>query len=112
MGFDLEANDSVKVPEPRKFTTLYIKKSLKLQLDDLKLHRDTYMDVIQRLIDKRSFDIVNGQIVPLDDKLFVDEVRSVIEKWMCQCPEEKSGVDTAKEKEILSNKLGVDVDGI
>lgn len=61
MGFDMEQND--EIVKVSKFTTIYIKKSLKLELDALKIHRDTYQDAIQRLIDRRNFDIVNNQII-------------------------------------------------
>ena len=49
-----------------KFTTIYILRSDKLRLDDLKLHRDTYGDVIRRLINRCDFNIINGQIVTKD----------------------------------------------
>ena len=49
------------------FTTIYIKRVQKLKLDELKVyHKETYGDIIQRLIDRRDFDVVNGQIVTED----------------------------------------------
>ena len=51
------------------FSTLYIKNMLKAQLDSLKCHGDTYQSVIQRLIDRRNFDVIDGQIVTNDTKV-------------------------------------------
>jgi|TARA_Y100000310_G_scaffold29667_1_gene28200 hypothetical protein len=47
-----------------KFTTMYIPKKLKNELNDYKIHeRETYGDAIKRLIKYRNFDIINGQII-------------------------------------------------
>ena len=49
------------------FSTIYIKKITKLKLGELKvLSRESYEDVINRLMDRRDWDIVNGQIITKD----------------------------------------------
>lgn len=49
------------------FSNIYIKKITKLKLVDLKvLSKESYDDVIVRLMDRRDWDVVNGQIITKD----------------------------------------------
>ena len=49
------------------FSNIYIKKKTKLQLGELKvMSKESYEDVIVRLMDRRDWDVVNGQIITKD----------------------------------------------
>ena len=50
--------------EVRNFSSIYIKKVTKVKLDRLKvISKESYEDVIVRLLDRRDYDIINGQVV-------------------------------------------------
>ena len=49
------------------FSNIYIKKKTKLQLEELKvMSKESYEDVIVRLMDRRDWDVLNGKIITKD----------------------------------------------
>lgn len=48
------------------FSTMYFKKENKEIIGKLKVGKESYEDAIMRLVDRRDFDIINGQIVTKD----------------------------------------------
>lgn len=47
-----------------KFTTMYIPKELKAELRELCVGKEKIPQVIRKLLDKRDWDVYNGQIIP------------------------------------------------
>ena len=63
---DDDGNTKVRVnPQGKKcdFTTIYLKYSTKRLLLKLVINRESYEDVILRLIDRRDWDVVNNQLI-------------------------------------------------
>ena len=67
----------------RNWTTIHIDLTTKKMLVDLSLYSESYDATIRRLIKRRTFDIVNGEIVDIfeykKDGEVVDEVKADVE---------------------------------
>ena len=51
----------------KEFTTMYMRKDIKRELDKLKVcENEKYCSVIKRLIDRRNWDVINGGIISFD----------------------------------------------
>lgn len=51
----------------RNWTTIHIDLTTKRMLDDLSFYHESYDNTIRRLIKRRTFDIVNGEIVDISE---------------------------------------------
>ena len=61
------------IPEHRKWTTVYMRKETKDMLSGLKMYSESYDAAIKRLIKKRTFDIINNELVMVgnDDRISI-----------------------------------------
>ena len=68
-------------PSNRNWSTIYVTLETKKMINDLCLYSESYESAIKRLIAKRTFDVVNGEVIKLDgdinDKVSVKFVEKV-----------------------------------
>ena len=50
----------------KNWTTMYIRIETKEELERLKLYSESYDAAIRRLMNKRTYDVVNGEVIELE----------------------------------------------